>query len=174
MSASNKLIFSLEQTLTDAEKAQARANIGAAAAGSGGGYVGNIVGTDTFDVDSTIEANHTYAFQVSVPADRRVAGICIMCFSMQVRNGNTVTINNDKIPMNVYVQLISRGGGRSSRGFNGTFGRLNNGDTNWLSLVGVVPIDSTLVTIEVSFDWPAYQLPNGAKLSCSFVGEVIG
>lgn len=174
MQNSNKILCNLDQQLTDDEKAQARANIGAAATGSGGGYVGNIVGTDTFDVDSTIEANHTYEFQVSVPEDRRVSGICIMHFTMRVGTGNTQTISDDKIPMNVYVELISSGGGRSSRGFNGTFGRLGNGDTNWLSLVGVVPIDSTLATIEVSFDWPAYRIPNGAKLSCGFVGEVIG
>ena len=174
MQNTNKILCNLDQQLTDAEKAQARANIGAAASGSGGGYVGNIVGTDTFDVDSTIEANHTYSFQVSVPNDRRVAGICVVWFYMNVRNGNTVTISDDKIPMNVYVESISSGGGRASRGFNGVFGRLNNGDTNWLSLTGVIPIDSTLVTLEISFDWRSYAIPNGAKLSCGFVGEVIG
>lgn len=175
MQNTNKILCNMNQSLTDAEKAQARANIGAAASGSGGGggYVGNIVVTDSFDVDSTIEANHTYEFQVSVPADRRVAGICVVWVYMNVRNGNTVTIGNDKIPMNVYVKSISTGGGRSSRGFNGTFGRLNNGDNNWLSLVGVIPIDSTLVTLGISFDWPSYGIPNGAKLSCGFVGEVI-
>ena len=174
MQNTNKILCNMSQSLTDAEKAQARSNIGAAATGSGGGYVGNIVATGSFDVDSTIEADHTYKFQVNVPADRRVAGICVMWFYMNVRNGNTVTISNDKIPINVYVQSISSGGGRSSRGFKGEFGRLNNGDNNWLSLVGVVPIDSTLVTLEISFDWPSYGIPNGAKLSCGVVGEIIG
>ena len=174
MSKQNKILCNMSQSLTDAEKAQARSNIGAAASGSGGGYVGNIVVTDSFDVDSTIEANHTYEFQVSVPVDRRVAGICVVWVYMRVRYGNTVTITNDKIPMNVYVESIRTGGGRSSRGFHGTFGRLNNGDNNWLSLVGVIPIDSTVVTLEISFDWPSNGIPNGAKLSCGFVGEVIG
>ena len=168
MQNTNKILCNMSQSLTDAEKAQARSNIGAAA-----GIVGSIYKSDTVTLDSTQAQNGSYTLSIPVPDNLKVDGEIIMQLSISKWGDSQQAPSQDRIPVKMTLTLYM-GGASNVDQFGGEFERYANNVAHYLGVTVSRSWDAGATTLEVQFNWASGVIPQNTKLEFAASGFIIG
>lgn len=157
MSASNKLIFSLEQNLDIDEKNQARKNIGA-------------VGLFRHNAQSathTVTNDEAQAGTIEIPLDHFVRGVYLL--DVQLYAGSGEGLSNTRIPLRVCFNYHFEGGGHSSSlEHTGALEQIDNtGPWYYGDSIRLHTDLGTLTGIDLEVYWGPWKIQAGKNIDVS-------
>ena len=162
MSASNKLIFSLDQTLTDDEKTQARKNIGA---------IGMF--WDNAQSDShTVTNDEAQAGSIKIPLAHFDSGVYLLEIELYAASG--ANLGNSRIPLRMTFDYnFQNGGHASSYAHTGALEQIDNGGPWYYGDSKRVRTDvGTLTGVDLTIYWGPWKIQANTTIKVS-IGYVL-
>lgn len=168
MSASNKLIFSLEQTLTDDEKSQACKNIGA----SRTGFCPNT--TATHQVTQAEAQNGTMKVSFQMPSSQY--NDTLTMFQVELDVPQSANLGQNSYPMLVELRLTDADSGTAHETMaTGVLCRTSS-NSQWKFITSFMfdfrRIGHEWSLMEIELDWGAWTIPQNTEVIYSIARSI--
>lgn len=168
MSASNKLIFSLAQTLTDDEKSQACKNIGAARTA----YYPSLTGSH--QITQTEAQNGVIKFGLTMP--NALKNNCLVLFQVEIDVPTSANLGQNSYPVLVELRLTDADSGTAHETMaSGVLCRTAS-NTQWKFVTSFMfdyrRINREWTMTEIDIDWGAWTVPQSTEIIYSIAYSI--